>query len=128
MVDFFRILLKRRPVLLRTGTDHDMILIPLEVQRMDWPLPEPLRFKGRAVELEPMSEGHVSELWAAAENAADSWKYLRYGPFAAGSELRNCVIELSSHATSHFGLPTQSQGTEPRDGSRCATYTQWMAP
>jgi hypothetical protein len=44
---------------------------------MDWPLPEPLRFKGRAVELEPMSEGHVSELWAAAQNAAGSWKHLR---------------------------------------------------
>ena|SRR5438105_3645541 len=63
---------------------------------MDWPLPEPLRFKGRAVELEPMSEGHVSELWAAAQNAADSWKHLRYGPFSAESELRNCVMELSA--------------------------------
>ncbi len=39
-----------------------------------------------------MSEGHVSELWAAAQNAADSWKHLRYGPFSAESELRNCVM------------------------------------
>jgi hypothetical protein len=35
-----------------------------------WPLPERLRFKGRTVELEPMSEDHVSELWTAARDAA----------------------------------------------------------
>jgi hypothetical protein len=36
------------------------------------------------------------ELWAAAQNATDSWKHLRYGPFSAESELRNCVMELTA--------------------------------
>ena len=71
---------------------------------MDWPLPEPLRFKGRAVELEPMSEGHVSELWAAAQNAADSWKRLRYGPFSAKSEFRNGLMELSARKCQPFWI------------------------
>ena len=95
---------------------------------MDWPLPEPLRFKGRAVELEPMSEGHVSELWAAAQNAADSWKHLRYGPFSAESELRNCVMEYQPVKTSHSGSLAPSQGTERRDGFLYATYTRPTAP
>jgi hypothetical protein len=69
-----------------------------------WPLPERLRFKGRAVELEPMSEDHVSELWAAARDAVDSWEYLRYGPFSAKSELRNCVKELSTRPDQPFWI------------------------
>lgn len=71
---------------------------------MDCPLPERLRFNGRAVELEPMSEGHATELWAAAQNAADSWKHLRYGPFSAESELRNRVMELSTRPDQPFWI------------------------
>ena len=51
-----------------------------------------------------MSEGHICELSAAAENAADSWKYLRYGPFATESELRNCVTELSTRRDQPFWI------------------------
>jgi RimJ/RimL family protein N-acetyltransferase len=69
-----------------------------------WPLPELLRFKGRAVELEPMSEDHVSELWTAAQDSADSWKYLRYGPFSAEAELRSCVNELSTRPDQPFWI------------------------
>ena len=71
---------------------------------MDWPLPERLLFKGRAVELEPMSEGHVSELWTAAQDAADSWRHVRYGAFSAESELRSCVMELSTRPDQPFWI------------------------
>jgi len=71
---------------------------------LEWPLAERLRFSGRAVELEPMSEGHVSDLWDAAQNAADSWRYLRYGPFTSEIEFRNCIRELASRRDQPFWI------------------------
>jgi RimJ/RimL family protein N-acetyltransferase len=76
----------------------------MEGAALNWPLPERLRFKGRDVELEPMSEGHVSELWTAAQNVADSWKYLRYGPFSTESELQNWVMESSTRPDQPFWI------------------------
>jgi hypothetical protein len=75
-----------------------------------------------------MSEDHVSELWTAARDAADSWEYLRYGPFPAESELRNCIKELSTRPDQPFWMLALSQETGRRDGSRYATYIRPMAP
>jgi len=51
-----------------------------------------------------MSEAHASELWTAAQNAADSWVYLRYGPFAAEIELRKRLAELAARPEQPFWI------------------------
>jgi hypothetical protein len=95
---------------------------------MDLLLLEPLRFKGRADELEPMSEGHVSELWAAAQNVRDPWKHLRYGRFSAKSELRSCVMELSARQGQPFWIARPVTRYRAEGWLSLATYTRPMAP
>jgi RimJ/RimL family protein N-acetyltransferase len=69
-----------------------------------WPLPERIRLPGAAVQLEPMSAVHASELWTASQNAGDSWKYLRYGPFATEIELREHLAELAARSEQPFWI------------------------
>jgi RimJ/RimL family protein N-acetyltransferase len=71
---------------------------------LEWSLPERLTFNGRVVELEPLSEAHVPDLWIAAQNSNDSWKYLRYGAFVSESELQKFVIELASRPEQPFWI------------------------
>ena len=105
---------------------------------MAWPLPERIRFHGRAVQLEPMSEVHASELWIVAQNAADSWKYLRYGPFAAGIELRKHLAELAARPEQSFWI-ARPAATNRAEGwlSLCDIYPDdgaielgsiWLSP
>lgn len=67
-----------------------------------WPLPERIPFQGRSVRLEPLGRVHVGELWRSAEGAEPTWDYLRYGPFASESELREQVVELAARTDQPF--------------------------
>jgi RimJ/RimL family protein N-acetyltransferase len=103
-----------------------------------WPLPESIRLHGRAVQLEPMSEVHASELWTASEDADDSWKYLRYGPFATEIELQKHLAELAARSEQPFWIarPTTTNRAEgwlslcdiyPADGA-LEVGSIWFSP
>ena len=65
-------------------------------------LPERRIFQGRSVVLEPLSERHIGALWDAAAGAADSFTYLRYGPFPDRDSLAAIVADLSSRKDQPF--------------------------
>lgn len=47
------------------------------------PRPERRPLVGRCTTLEPLAGRHAAELWSAACNASESWKWLPFGPFAS---------------------------------------------
>lgn len=59
------------------------------------PLPGANRHVGKAVTLEPLSAGHVADLWDAAQGADRSWAYLKYGPFPTTQDLAAHVARIS---------------------------------
>lgn len=67
-----------------------------------WPLPERIPFQGRSVRLEPLGREHAGELWHSAQGSERSWDYLRYGPFATESALREQVTELAGRGEQPF--------------------------
>lgn len=46
------------------------------------PRPEHAAIAGASVTLEPLAAAHAEELWPAAEQAAESWRWLPVGPFS----------------------------------------------
>ena len=46
------------------------------------PRPEHALITGSSVTLEPLAAAHAEDLWPAAQQAADSWRWLPFGPFA----------------------------------------------
>lgn len=66
------------------------------------PFPERIVHRGHSVVLEPLSEGHIDELWQACCGAEQSWTFLRYGPFASVAELANHVRDLAARSDQPF--------------------------
>lgn len=64
------------------------------------PLPGFECHAGAAVTLEPLSERHVEDLWAAGQATDVSWAYLKYGPFATKHD-------MTAHITRIIGLEQQ---------------------
>ena len=52
--------------------------------------------------LEPLAENHIYELWDAAQNAEQSWTYLRYGPFPTADALASHVRDLAGRDDQPF--------------------------
>ena len=100
----------------------------MEGVALDWPLPERLRFKGRAVELEPMSEGHVSELWPPHKTQPTPGNIYAMAPFLPRVNSGAASWSYQPVPISHSGLLALSQRIERRDGFLYATYTRPMAP
>jgi RimJ/RimL family protein N-acetyltransferase len=77
------------------------------------------------VRLEPLSNVHAVELWRSAEGAGRSWDYLRYGPFAAESELREQLTELAARADQPFwAIRPETSGVAQGWLSLCDIYPQ----
>ncbi|TPK20064.1 GNAT family N-acetyltransferase [Mesorhizobium sp. B2-5-9] len=81
------------------------------------PRPFPLRrvHHGVSMSLEPLAENHIHDLWAAAQNAEQSWTYLRYGPFATADALASHVRDLAVRDDQPFwavraGFNRQAEG------------------
>ena len=65
-------------------------------KRIPCPFPEKIVHAGDFVVLEPLSVGHLDDLWAAASQSDRSFEHLRYGPFATKASLQQVVEDLSS--------------------------------
>lgn len=66
------------------------------------PFPERVPHEGRSVVLEPLSDSHSAELWAAADAAEASWTFLRYGPFSSREAMTETIVELAGRAHQPF--------------------------
>jgi len=64
--------------------------------------PQKINHDGRYVRLEPLDERHIPDLWQAAQGADESWRYLRYGPFANIEALQTLVLELAERVHQPF--------------------------
>jgi hypothetical protein len=86
------------------GHDGGMSLIPLGpvVSAPAPPMPAPARHAGRSVTLEPLSAGHVDDLWSAAGQADASWAYLSYGPIATRNDLAAHVGRIAGRDDQPF--------------------------
>lgn len=56
-------------------------MLGTKIDQSNWAFPEKTTLQGQYVTLEPLSLNHLSDLWAEAKSAPDSFSYLRYGPF-----------------------------------------------
>jgi RimJ/RimL family protein N-acetyltransferase len=54
------------------------------------------------VQLEPLAESHLGDLWDASVGAANSWAHLTYGPFSTPAEMAAHVEELRSRVDQPF--------------------------
>lgn len=66
------------------------------------PFPERVPHEGRSAVLEPLSVEHSVELWAAADAADASWRYLRYGPFSSREAMTETIVELAGRSHQPF--------------------------
>ena len=64
------------------------------------PMPKLIDHFGQAVRLSPLNTSHADDLWTEAQDADQSWAYLRYGPF----QYQN---DLTEHVRTISGLPHQ---------------------
>ena len=74
--------------------------LPLGPEVDAWPRPLPVRaaMAGVHVGLEPLHRRHAPELFEAAGDAADSWAYMSYGPFAnAGAMAQFVAAQAALH-------------------------------
>lgn len=66
------------------------------------PFPKRVLHEGHSVTLEPLTVGHVPELWDAAADAAPSWTHLRYGPFPTIEDFETHVSDLATRDDQPF--------------------------
>jgi RimJ/RimL family protein N-acetyltransferase len=66
------------------------------INRGPWEFPRKASVAGRFVQLEPLSDTHVDDLWAASQLAPESFTYLRYGPFDTREQLAELIADLST--------------------------------
>src|SRR5262245_46493843 len=81
-------------------TEQRKLGIP--ISQTGWPLPVKTARSGRYVDLEPLSEEHVPDLWPVASVAPESFTYLKYGPFDQSANLHALVADLSSRPDQPF--------------------------
>lgn len=73
--------------------------------------------------LEPLGRAHAGELWKSTHGADPSFAYLRYGPFASESGLREHVMELAGRADQPFwAVRPESSGVAQGWLSLCDIY------
>lgn len=65
-------------------------------------MPDKRKLVGRSVVLEPLSQTHLDELWAHCEGEAESFTYLRYGPFPDKTALTRLLDDLSTRDDQPF--------------------------
>jgi RimJ/RimL family protein N-acetyltransferase len=116
-------------------TDQKSLGAP--ISQTVWPLPVKTARAGRYVDLEPLSEEHVADLWSAASTAPESFTYLKYGPFDQSASLHALVADLSNRPDQPFWAVTPTgqapQGwlsicdIFPRDGS-IEIGSIWFSP
>ena len=78
------------------------------------PLPARIAHRGSRVSLEPLDpRRHLDELWhAASADAAESWAYLGYGPFADKAALARTLQDLAcGHDPLFFAVRPHTLGT-----------------
>jgi RimJ/RimL family protein N-acetyltransferase len=90
------------------------------------------------VRLEPLCREHTADLWRSSQGAEQSWDYLRYGPFASESEMRDQVLNLVGRSDQPFwGVRPTSSGRVEGWLSLCDVYPAdgaieignvWFAP
>ncbi|WP_288456741.1 hypothetical protein [uncultured Sphingomonas sp.] len=100
-----------------------MSLIPLGpvVSAPAPPIPAPARHAGQSVTLDPLSAGHVEDLWSAAGQADASWAYLSYGPFATRNDLAAHVARIAGRDDQPFFAVIPASSGKAGGGHRFAT-------
>lgn len=104
-------------------------MLGTKIDQNHWAFPEKTTLQGQYVTLEPLSLNHLSDLWAEAKSAPDSFSYLRYGPFETADTLRVLLTDLSSRTDQPFWAVIDSTGSArgllfPRAG--CYRFAMWI--
>ncbi|MFT5797072.1 MAG: RimJ/RimL family protein N-acetyltransferase [Candidatus Azotimanducaceae bacterium] len=86
-------------------------MLGTKIDQSNWAFPEKTTLQGQYVTLEPLSLNHLSDLWAEAKSAPDSFSYLRYGPFETADTLRVLLTDLSSRTDQPFWAVIDSTGS-----------------
>ena len=82
-----------------------------KILRTHWPFPKANNLDGKYVQLRPLSQDHLSDLWAAARGAPNSFDYLRYGPFETPEALSALIENISSRNDQPFWAVINQSGT-----------------
>jgi RimJ/RimL family protein N-acetyltransferase len=89
----------------------DPLSLGTPIERTAWPLPVKVPRSGRYVDLDPLSETHLADLWRFASGAPDSFTYLSYRPFIDPRELGSVLADLSNRADQPFWTVTPHGAT-----------------
>lgn len=73
-----------------------------KIDKTSWAFPEKKRVSGTSVTLEPLGAVHLEDLWEVVSHAAQSFEYLRYGPFEDVSALLGVIEDLSHRSDQPF--------------------------
>jgi RimJ/RimL family protein N-acetyltransferase len=107
------------------------------IDKAGWAFPEKKQLFGSRVVLEPLGAQHLDDLWHVASSAAESFAYLRYGPFDSKEALRLVTEDLSTRADQPFWAVLSPDGTAQGWLSICDVYPAdgafeigsiWFAP
>ena len=72
------------------------------IARSFWTFPNATSLRGQYIQLAPLSEEHLDDLWRAAQASPTSFDYLRYGPFNTRQELCDVVCDLAARQDQPF--------------------------
>jgi RimJ/RimL family protein N-acetyltransferase len=77
--------------------DAAMSTLPIgpEVDPTPRPLPARTPIRGTYAVLEPLHVRHAPDLWRAAQDAEDSWRYMGYGPFPDEAAMTKFVADFA---------------------------------
>ncbi|WP_255449707.1 GNAT family N-acetyltransferase [Shimia ponticola] len=107
------------------------------ISRKSWSTPPKAIMAGQYTQLVPLSPDQAEALWPVVSDAADSFTYLRYGPFADQSQLARLLSDLSTRADQPFWMATDETGHAQGWLSICDVYPDdgafeigsiWFAP
>lgn len=80
------------------------------IERAAWPFPNRAEHIGRYVDLVPLGAGHADLLWPEVAAAAESFAYLRYGPFPQIDGFRPFLAEIAARDEQPFWFVSPRTG------------------
>lgn len=108
--------------IVRVGTMPDTGNLGRSMAQAVWPFPQLTEHSGCYVDLVPLEVEHTDLLWPDVSAAAESFIYLRYGPFSRPDELRLLLADLSSRRDQPFWLVSPRAGAGRGWLSLCDIY------